>query len=217
MATVAPPRSSPAASIVLDGVPWDDYEAMLRIVGNRKIRINYDRGRMEIMSPLQEHGNRSYLLGQMVDVLVEEFDIPVVPADPVTLRREDLEKGAEPDKHYHLRDNAARVVGKRDLDLTVDPPPDLVIEADVTSRSEQRLPIFAALGIPEVWRLDDDDLRFLVLQSDGTYRPSDRSLAFPSLTLADAARFLEEGRRAVTPAWIRGFRAFVRENLVPRG
>jgi hypothetical protein len=77
------------------------------------------------------------------------------------------------------------------------------------------LPIFAALGIPEVWRLEDEDLHFLLLQPDGTYQPRDRSLAFPDFLLADAARFLDQGQNMDKTAWIRTFRTFVRETLVP--
>jgi Uma2 family endonuclease len=211
MATVAT-KSPPAPSVVFHDVTWDDYEAMLRIVGERHIRVNYDRGEMEIMSPLFRHGNSSFLLGSMVSVLVVELDIPFEPADPVTLRRPDLEKGVEPDKLFYFRDNAAKVRGKRDLDLTIDPPPDLVIESDLTSSSIPRLPIFAAMGIPEVWRFDDDELQFLHLQPDGTYQLRDRSLAFPLLPLTDAARFLEQGQDSDKTAWIRGFQTFVRDN-----
>src|SRR4051812_45071008 len=94
--------SQPPPGVVLDDVPWADYVAMLRIVGDRQIRINYDRGRMEIMSPLKRHGDDSYLLGRMVDTLTDELNIAVEHADPVTLRRADLEKGVEPDKLYHF-------------------------------------------------------------------------------------------------------------------
>ena len=201
-------------SVVIEDVTWADYEAMLKIVGDRPIRINYDRGRMEIMSPLYRHGNGSYLLGRMVDTLTEEMDIPVEHADPVTIRRPELEKGVEPDKLYHFGENAAKVRGKWDFDLTVDPPPDLIIEADVTSSSVPRLPIFAALGIPEVWRLDGDDLQFLHLQPDRTYQPRDHSRAFPNYPLADTARFLDEAQSADKSAWIRSFRAYVRESLI---
>jgi Uma2 family endonuclease len=216
MATVAV-KSPPVPGVVLHGVSWADYEAMLRIVGNRPIRINYDRGRMEIMSPLWRHGNGPFLLGRMVDTLVDELEIPYEGADPVTFRRPDLERGVEPDRCFYFRDNAARVRGKRSLDMAVDPPPDLVIEADLTSSSIPRLPIFAALGIPEVWRLDDDEeLQFLHLQPDATYQPRDRSRAFPEFLLADAARFLEQGQDSDKMALIRTFRAFVREVLVHR-
>ncbi len=124
-----------------------------------------------------------------------------------------LEQGVEPDKSYHFGANAEKVRGKRDLDLTIDPPPDLVIEVDMTSSSIPRLPIFAALGIPEVWRLEGEDLQFLHLQPDGTYQPQTHSRAFPNLPLNEAARFLEQGQTANRAAWIRSFRAYVREVL----
>jgi Uma2 family endonuclease len=214
MATVteAPDRTS----VVLEDVTWEEYEAQLRIIGDRHIRVNYDDGRMEIMSPLSRGGNRSYILGRMVDTLTEEFDIPHFPADAVTLKRPDLAKGVEPDKLYFLRANAAKVRRLLDLDLTVDPPPDLIIEVDETFSSVPRLPIFAALKILEVWRIKGGVLQFLYLQSDGSYVARDRSRAFPSLTLQEAARFLEEGLCSDPTPWIRSFRAFVRDILVPR-
>ncbi len=214
MATATRPRTSPG--VVLEDVTWADYEAQLRIIGDRHIRVNYDDGRMEIKSPLKRHGSPGYLLGWMVDIMVEELDIQVEPADPVTLKRPDLKKGVEPDKLYHFGANAAAVQEFREFDLTVDPPPDLVIEVDVTASSVPRLPIFAALGIPEVWRSDDDELQFLHLQPDGTYQPRDRSRAFPALLVAEAARFLDQGRNANKTAWIRTFRAYVGDVLAPR-
>jgi Uma2 family endonuclease len=213
MATVA--QTPPRPGVVIEDVTWADYEAMLKIVGERPIRINYDRGRMEIRSPLIRHGISAYLLGQMVDILVEELDISYLPADPVTLRRPDLNQGVEPDKLYYFGANVARIRGKWDLDLTIDPAPDLIIEADMTSSSIPRLPIFAALGIPEVWGLDGEDLQFLHLQPDRTYQPRDHSLAFPDFPITDAARFLEQGQNTDRITWIRSFRAYVRESLVP--
>lgn len=214
MATVS--RRRPVPGIVLEDVPWADYEAQLRIIGDRHIRVNYDSGRMEIMSPLRRRGNDAYLLGRMVDALAEELDIPTKAADPVTLKRADLGKGVEPDRLYHFGLNAVAVQERREFDFTVDPPPDLVIEVDITSSSVPRLPIYAALGIPEIWRIDDDELQFLHLQPDGHYQPQDRSRAFPALLVSEAGRFLEQGQAANMTAWIRTFRAYVRDVLVPR-
>jgi Uma2 family endonuclease len=214
MATATRPRPSPG--IVLEEVTWADYEAQLRIIGERHIRVNYDSGRMDLMSPLWRHGNDGLLLGLMVHELVMELDIQFEGADPVTLKRPDLEKGVEPDRLFYFGENAAKVQENRELNLTVDPPPDLVIEVDVTASSIPRLPIFAALGIPEVWRIDEDEeLQFLHLQPDGTYQPRDRSRAFPALLVAEAARFLEQGQGANKTAWIRTFRAYVRDVLAP--
>jgi Uma2 family endonuclease len=168
------------------------------------------------MSPLFRHGNPAFLLGAMITALVEELDIRYEPADPVTFRRRDLEKGAEPDKCFYFGENAERVCGKREIILPDDPPPDLVVEVDLTASSIERLPIFAALGVPEVWRLTDAGLEFLHLQPDATYRAGDRSLAFPTLLVSEAERFLSEGIDANKTVWGRGFRAYVREQLVPR-
>jgi Uma2 family endonuclease len=217
MATASATRPQTLPSVVLEDVTWDEYEAQLRIIGNRQIRVNYDSGRMEIMSPLRRHGNGATLLGWMVKEIVVELRIPSQAADPVTLKRPDLVKGVEPDRLFHLGANAIAVQQRREFDFTVDPPPDLVIEVDVTSSSVPRLPIFAALGIPEVWRIDDEDeeLQFLHLQLDGTYQPQDRSRAFPALFVAEAARFLEQGQGADMTSWILTFRAYVRNVLVP--
>ena len=217
MATVTRPRIVPG--VVMEDVTWAAYEAQLRIIGERHVRVNYDSGRMEIMSPLRRHGKGGTLLGRMVDVLTEELDVPTQGADPVTLKRPDLIKGIEPDRLFHFGANAIAVQEDREFDFTVDPPPDLVIEVDVTSSSVPRLPIFAALGIPEIWRIDDDDdeeLQFLHLQRDGTYQPRDRSRAFPALLVAEAARFLEQGQGADMTAWARAFRAYVRAVIVPQ-
>ena len=213
MATVT--RRQPVPGVVLEDVTWADYEAQLRIICERHIRVNYNSGRMEIMSPLWRHGNDATFLGLMVHEIVMELDIQHDGADPVTLKRFDLEKGVEPGRLYYFGENAAKIQGIDDLDLAIYPPPDLVIEVDLTASSVPRLPIFAALGIPEVWHVDDGELQFLHLQPDATYQARDRSRAFPALLVAEAVRFLEQGRGANKTAWIRTFRAYVRDVLIP--
>lgn len=219
MATISTPSPAPGLAttgIVFQGVTWDDYEAMLRIVGERPMRVTFDRGKMEVMSPLWKHGSISYLLGRLIDVLTEEGGVPVEAGDPVTFNRQDLEKGVEPDKCYYLGDHAGLVRGKDRLEMGADPPPDLVIEADVTHSSLDRLGIYAALGVREVWRFDGQALQFLHLQADGSFQPRDTSLNFPGLTLAAIARFLEQARDSDKTMWIRSFRAYVRDQLLPR-
>ncbi|AGA31592.1 Uma2 family endonuclease [Singulisphaera acidiphila] len=215
MATITRPDASGGSSptspgVLFEGTSWDDYEAMLRIVGNRPIRVTYDRGSMEIMSPLWKHGGLSYLLGRLIDVLTEEWDIPVEAADPVTFKREDLAKGVEPDKCYYFGDHAAQVRGKDRLNMGVDPPPDLVIEADITSSSLDRLGIYAALGICEVWRFDGQSLHFLHLQADRSFQARETSLHFPGLSLAMMTQALVQAEGKDKTAWVRSFRADVR-------
>jgi Uma2 family endonuclease len=215
MATLmtAPPAQG---GVIFHDVTWDKYEAMLEIVGDRPIRVTYDQGTMEVFMPSFGHEGDAYLLGRMVDTLTEELNIPCKGGGSTTHKRQNLDRGAEPDKCYWFHQNAQRMSGKRRLDLNIDPPPDLIIEVNVTSHSLDRLPIFAAMGTPEVWWLDLETLKFLHLQTNGTYQPNDRSLNFPDLLVGEVARFLSQGRSGEDTAWIRSFRAFVREELIPR-
>jgi Uma2 family endonuclease len=219
MATATPtPTETPTPSglgVVFRDVTWADYEAQLRIVGDRPIRVIYDRGTMEVIRPSFAHEDDAYRLGRIVDTLTEELGIAVKAGRTTTHKRQDLDRGAEPDQCYWFGENARRMVGKRRLDLGVDPRPDLAIEVDITQSSLDRLPIFAPLGIPEAWRLADGSIEFLHLEPDGTYQARGRSLAFPALAPADVARFLEQGRAGEDTAWVRTFRAFVREALAP--
>ena len=177
----APPLSDPTpAGIVFREVSWNEYEAMLHIVGERPIRVIYDRGTMEVFMPSFGHAEDAHLLGRVVETLTDAFDIPVKAGRTTTQKRKDLDRGTEPDQCYWLRENARRMVGKRQLDLNVDPPPDLVIEVDVTSSSLKRLPLVAAMGVAEVWRLVGGSLAFLHLQADGTYQACDLSRNFPN-------------------------------------
>ncbi len=209
-------RVAASTGLVFHGVTWDDYEAMLRIVGERRIRVTYDQGRMEVFMPSFRHDNDAYLLGRMVDMLTEELEIDMEGGGTTTHKRQDLGKGVEPDQCYWLRENALRVRGKRQLDLKVDPVPDLIIEVDVTRTSLDRIKIFAAMRVPEVWRSEGRTLQFLHLQANGTYRRRTTSRNFPTLPVSAVARFLKEGRTADKMLWIRSFRAFLRESVLPR-
>jgi Uma2 family endonuclease len=171
---------------------------------------------MELFMPSLGHESDAYLLGRMVDMLTEELEISMMGGGTTTHKRQDLDKGAEPDQCYWFGENAQRIRGKRTLDLDIDPAPDLVIEVDVTRGSLDRLRIFAALGVLEVWRSDGETLQFLHLQTDGSYQPGPISRSFPGLPVFAVAQFLEQGRTSDTTAWVRSFRAFVREQVVPQ-
>jgi len=206
----------PSQGVVFHDVTWNDYEAMLRLVGERPIRVTYDQGTMEVFMPSLGHEGDAYLLGRMVDTLTKELEIPVEGGGTTTHKREDLDKGAEPDQCYWLRDNAERIRGKRELNLNVDPAPDLVIEVDVTHGSLDRLKVFSALRVPEVWRYDGRTLQFFHRQTRGTYRARAHSRNFPTLPVDLATRFLERGRASDKTAWIRSFRNWAREHLLPK-
>jgi Uma2 family endonuclease len=212
MSSTAPPAVTPPA--VLYGIDWKTYTRLLRAFeGRRRFRLTYDRGTLEIRSPLWEHEEPAALLGRFIDVLTEELNLPCRLGGSVTLRRRRRSRGLEPDKCYWLA-SAPRLQGKRHLDLRIDPPPDLAVEIDVTSSSLDRMSIYAALGVPEVWRLSANALTFNGLQGK-TYHARPNSLSFPQLTSVDVANFLNQLGPAEVTSIVRQFRAWVRKNLLP--
>lgn len=191
--TLSQPRAQMLADVqhlVLEDASWELYERLLRDIGNRPIRITYDQGRMEIMSPLPEHERPKRAIGRMIEMLAFELNMPMVSLGSTTFRRKEKAKGLEPDECYYFRDEAKMRARKR-LDLRRDPPPELVVEVDITSRSVPRQPIYAALGVPEIWRYDGRRLQCLHL-IDGSYHPRKMSLVFPFLEPAQLQQFLQE-------------------------
>jgi Uma2 family endonuclease len=202
--------------IVIHGVDWGDYEKMLEIVGDRHIRVTYDEGTMEVSMPSQRHEQASGLLGLLIPWLAEELEIDYEPLGMTTWRRPDLEKGLEADQCYYIQHEA--IVRQRvELNLEVDPPPDLAVEVDITSSSLNRMEIYAALRVPELWRYDDDErLTMYQLQADRRYRPCETSSSFPGLRGSDGERLIELGRTMPKRLWAREIRAWVRNELIPR-
>jgi len=208
----AAPHASPHPA-VLHGIDWRTYTRLLRAFeGRRRFRLTYDRGTLEIMSPLWEHERPAEVLGCFIVVLTEEFNLPRLAGRSVTLRRRRKRRGLEPDHCYWIA-SAPRLQGKTHLDLRVDPPPDLAVEIDVTRSSLDRMQIYAALGVPEVWRLSAAGLAFNVLQS-GAYQVQPNSLAFPALAAADVAGFLARYGQTDDTTLVRQFRDWVRQQLL---
>jgi Uma2 family endonuclease len=201
--------------IVIHGVDWGDYEKMLQIIGERHIHVTYDEGTMEVRTPSQRHGQATQLLGFFVPLLAEELEVDDEPLGMTTWKRPDMEKGLESDQCYYIR-NEAIVWQKDELDLEVDPPPDLAIEVDITSSSLDRMAIYAELRVPEVWRYDGQRVTMYRLQPDHRYQACETSLSFPGLRPADVERFLELGRTTAKRAWSRAIREWVRNELIPR-
>ena len=205
-------RAECRPGIVLHDVSWELYERLVEELGDQHIFINFDKGAMELTSPLPAHERWKKVLARMVETLAEELDIAIGMFGSTTFRRQDLAKGLEPDECYYIR-HEADVRGKLKVDLTRDPPPDLAIEIDVTHSSLDREAIYAGLGIPEVWRFNGRKLEFLRLGPRG-YARMKRSLAFPLLTSTALQRFLVEWGTIDDTTLIRRFRQWVREKFV---
>jgi Uma2 family endonuclease len=199
----------PGQHIVLEDVSWDQYEMLLKQVEDCHFQLTFDQGRLEIMSPLLEHEWIKQLVGTMVTLIALERNIPMRQLGQTTYRRRNLRKGLEPDQCYYVQ-NEKKIRGRNDLDFNVDPVPDLVIEADVTSRSIDRLPIYAALGVAEIWRHDGRELTCLHLKW-GAYESGEMSLAFPFLRVAELNRFLEMWSGMEETALLRAFRDWARD------
>ncbi len=210
-----PAVGNPDGGLILDDVPWIDYESMLKIVGERRVRVTYDAGTMEVAMPSQRHEQASQLFGLFVPRLAEELGIPYEPLGMTTWKRPDIEKGLEPDQCYYIQ-NEAVVRDRGSIDLEIDPPPDLAIEVDITSSSLDRLSIYAALGVPEIWRYDGNRLKMLGLQADLRYIELESSLCFPGLTASDVERFLISARSTDKIRWARGLRDWVRDEFLHR-
>ncbi len=199
-------------SLVLSGIDWQTYGRLLWAFAERPgVRLTYDRGKLEIMSPLLEHDDDSRFLGDLVFILTEELGLPLKRGGSVTMRRRRRRRGIESDECFWIA-NASRMAGRRRLNLRTDPPPDLAIEVDVSHSSLDRLGIYAALGVPEVWRLEGDTLTFHALGADGHFTAAAASRSFPLVTPADLLGFLQQARQAGDEnAVVRSFRQWVRQ------
>ncbi len=196
--------------LLLFPVSWATYEALLEQCADRRLRHTYDRGRLEFMTPSSEHEVYKSLLGLFVVTLADEWNLPLYLGGELTLRKQDLDRGLEPDQCFWLA-NEPKVRGKTQLDFNQDPPPDLFIEIEVTRTVVNRLEVLAALEVPEVWRFDGTELGVGVLQANREYQWSSRSPNFPALDMAELVRFLLLARTTDHLSVVRAFRTWVRE------
>ncbi len=205
-------KSLPTNITILRGIHWDTYQNLVRDLESQPgTRLTYDDGILEIMMPLPPHETFKKLLGRFVEVTTEELGIEIRSLGSTTWTREDLRKGLEPDECYYIQNELA-VRGKDTINLTIDPPPDLAIEVDSTSSSMNRMNIYAALGVPEVWRFDLEILTICSLVNDD-YQPREVSLVLPMFDATVLMKFLELSLTMGETSLIRHLRQWVREQL----
>lgn len=200
----------PTELIHLSGISWQTYETLLEELSDRRLRLTYNRGNLEIMAPSPEHELGKEVLGRFVETLAEELEVQIYPLGSTTFKRPEL-SGAEPDKCFYIR-NINAVRGKRQLDLTQDPAPDLMIEIDVTSSSNSRLQVYADLGVAEIWIYNGLVLVVKQLQ-DNAYITSQTSQFFPNVPIAEIAQFLQQAETVDYLELVKAFRSWVRHQI----
>jgi Uma2 family endonuclease len=198
--------------VVLRNVSWETFE---RILADHEdsagVRLYYDNGMLEIKVPSAKHEEPNRTLAQLIEVLAEEMNLDLRRLGSTTFKRYDLLKGFEPDSSFYIQ-NVEAITGKATIDLIIDPPPDIVIEVDITSDSLDKFPIFAGLGIPEVWRYNDETVTIYKLEGDH-YVKAEYSPTFPQLTSELATQFLEESAQIKSATWLRRVREWARAQL----
>ncbi len=195
--------------VVLKEVSWPTYQALLRDLGNhRLLRLTYDQGVLEIFMPSELHEIINRLLALIVTALTDELDLKIKGYGSTTLDREDLARGVEPDSCFYIQ-NVDQVLGRR-LDITVDPPPDLAIEVDITRSSQRRFGVYCQLQIPEIWRYTEREGLVIYQFRDGDYVECEFSPTFPMVSGALLITFLQRAETEDDNAVIRSLRQWLR-------
>jgi Uma2 family endonuclease len=199
------------AMLVLQEVCWEEYERLLEELWDRPgVRVTYDHGRLEIMSPSRRHEKYKSLVERMVFISAEELRMKLESSGSTTSKKKELLRGTEPDASFHIA-NAARVAGKEELDLNTDPPPDLVVEIDVTNESRSKFPIYAEFAVPEIWRyVVKQNIMYMYELSSGSYIEMKASRAFPILTCDVLEEFLERSKSDEEMQILADFRRWLR-------
>lgn len=175
------------------GVSWDTYLQVRAVVGDdSNVRLTFSRGVLEIMSPKRLHEQIARLTDMVVTLLAFELGVNVDNCGAMTLRFESAQRGGEPDSCFYLANESA-VRGLEEIDLQVHPPPDIVLEVDITSPSLDKFGLYLAGRIPEVWRFDDAHMKFYALVGE-KYDTIPSSLSFPTLTAEMLEGYLRIGR-----------------------
>ncbi|NEQ85267.1 MAG: Uma2 family endonuclease [Moorea sp. SIO2I5] len=198
--------------VICHNVSWQIFEQLLTELGeDRSTRLAYDDGTLEIMTPLGPHENNNRFIERLIGAIADELNLTIKTFGSLTLKRETRLKGAEPDSCYYLQ-NEPLVRHKQTINLDHDPPPDLVLEVDITSGSLDKRPIYAALGVPELWRYNGKKIEVFVLQQPILiFNQVNQSPTFPWMPLNAIPRFINQSLVDGETATLRAFRAWVRK------
>ncbi len=197
---------------VLENISWQTFKTMLAEMGEgRNYRLAYYNKMVEIMTPLMPHENSNRIIEGFIVALCEEFGFEFKRAGSLTLTRDDVERGGEPDSSYYIQ-NESLVRDRENIDLAIDPPPDLVVEVEYSKPKVDKFKIYAAIGVPEFWRFNGSVLRIYIL-SDGQYSEVQFSPTFGSVPVREIPKFIQQTRKDGENATTRAFHAWVRQQI----
>ncbi|MGB3557272.1 MAG: Uma2 family endonuclease [Geitlerinemataceae cyanobacterium] len=196
--------------VTLHGLTWQGYQQILTALPqSRAARLTYDRGVLEISMPLEEHENSGRLIELFIRILVVELGMKMKTMGSTTLDREDLDRSSEPDNAYYIQ-NQPKVAG-RTVNLKTDPPPDLIVEVDITHTDIDKKRLYASMGVPEFWRYNGQEISIYQLV-EGEYQEFDRSPTFSAIEKSELYQFLEKARQDEVEAEL-NFRQQIRQRL----
>lgn len=199
------------ARVLLRNVDWRLYTLLRDDPERRNVRMTYRQGVLEIMSPSGPHERINRILQQLVTEWCLVHGIDYASFGSTTYRSVELAVGLEPDGCFYIQ-HEALVRDHEELDLSVDPPPDLAIEVDISSRSQGRIPLYAQLGVPEIWRTNGEELTMLSLENTGSYREIPASRILPGLSPADLLQFLLQRHDLGEAVLMRQFRVWAQQS-----
>ena len=210
VAPIAPPLLIGEKRVVLRNITWDGYQQLLKIVGDkRSARLTFDRGTLEITKPLEQHEFSGRLIERLIIILAVELGLKIKTMGSTTLDRSDLNRGAEPDNAYYIQNQP--LVAGRTVDLATDPPPDLVVEVDITHTDIDKPALYASMGVPEFWRYNGREWRIYKLENS-EYLEVSVSPTFPILPKEKLYEFLASAQLDEVEAEV-DFRNWVRETI----
>jgi Uma2 family endonuclease len=195
----------------MSAVSWEGYLHLGKAFAGRHVRMAFDRGELEIMTVSLGHDGDKSLLARLVEVVTEEMAIDIRSGGSTTLNREDLERGLEGDECWWIQ-HEAQVRNLREIDLNRDPPPDLALEVEISRGVLNRIGIYAAIRVPELWRWDGQVLTVCLLGEEGSYVVSSTSLSFPFLPVSELGRFIHMQKTMSETSVVRAFREWARQH-----
>lgn len=184
-----PPKLVGEKRLTFRNLDWQEFKQVQTVLTERtRARFTYDNGILEITMPLEGHERSARLIELFIRILVVEMGLKIKTMGSTTLDREDLLKSAEPDNEYYIQNYA--LVANHEVNLETDPPPDLVVEVDITHTDLNKNTLYASLGVPEFWRFNGREWQILQLV-DSKYVERDTSNTFPIVAKTDLYHFLE--------------------------